>query len=453
MKMNKNDIKRVIGRLEPDHEMEYRLSEKLRKDLHRRVLFTLAKSAAIAAGLIAIIGAGVFANSHINGLTKAKIGIKSQPGNSSVALLPDNKSTDKSDTTSHDSSADNSSSMLPNTKPNDKSDTNSQDNSVNNSSALLPDNKPTDRPDITSQGGSVNNSSLPLSENKIDEKSGSGTNSAADRLTPPKSETNLEPQSIPQNSVGSLRALLTVGINDQNEGIHVPKIQLSEGSKITAKMLGLIVYQGRIYTQSASPIDSKSAEKLVEEKLGTTKGTITDWSNQDDYAVELASTVGIQDVYAVKGYDKSFRIMTYGKINGEVYANFFDCLNDVTVKTGNDIFGKFKIENNIESISFEDFDSWNNGQGNYKSLTKLDGFDRFLAALESSIPYDQAGLSNLFDDQSASNQKFVYIKLYDGSKVQLRLFKGGYVYYNGVNIFFKVDGPAFNSFWNELNAY
>jgi hypothetical protein len=40
--------------------------------------------------------------------------------------------------------------------------------------------------------------------------------------------------------------------------------------------------------------------------------------------------------------------------------------------------------------------------------------------------------------------------LNDGSKVQLRLFKEGYVYYNGVDLFFKVDSNAFMNLWNEL---
>ncbi|MCM1566632.1 MAG: hypothetical protein FNP40_15220 [Dehalobacter sp. 4CP] len=238
---------------------------------------------------------------------------------------------------------------------------------------------------------------------------------------------------------------------DQNKvGIYIPQVQISENTEVKAKMIGLIVYQGRIYTQSALQIDANNAEKLIGEKLGMTKANITEWSKQDDYAVELASTVGVQAVYTVKGYDKSYRIMTCEKINGETYAFFYECLNGLTVKTGNDIFEKFKMENNIESVKYENFGSWNNGKNEVQSLTNPDGVNHFLAALENAVPNTRESLPDLFEDQGETSQKFIYVTLNDGSKVQLRLFKEGYVYYNGVDLFFKVDSNAFMSFWNEL---
>lgn len=236
----------------------------------------------------------------------------------------------------------------------------------------------------------------------------------------------------------------------QSNGVYIPKVELNENSKVKAKMMGLIVYQGKVYLQSALQLDPKIAESLIDEKIGKTKGNITEWSKQDDYAVELASTIGIQDVYTVKGYDKSFRIMSCEKIGGVVYAQFYECLNDITVKTGADIFGKLKMEGNIESAKYELFDSWNNGNQDYKPLAKLNGLDGFLAELNKSIPYEQDSLPGLWEDQSADCQKFVYITLKDGTEVQLRIFKDGYVYYNNINIFFKIDSSVFTSFWNEL---
>lgn len=403
--MNKQDIKRVIERLEPDDGMEYRLAEKLRKDFQRKIPFK--PLAAIAAGLLIIIGMGVLTNYQIDNYTNAKSSIKNSNGdlNSLLALLPDSKVTQNPAAKSQDDSADNSSAPLPESK------------AAGNSEVISPE---------------------------------SGAESSKDTL--PKNNTNSEPQKMAQNNlVESPKALLGESLKAQNnEGIYIPRIQLPGNTQTTAKMKGLIVYQGRIYVQDTLQIDSKSAEKLIGEKLGTTKGTITEGSSREDYAVDLASTVGTQDVYTAKGYDKNFRIMAYEKIDGETYAYIYDCLNDITVNTGQDIFGKFKIENNVASVNYEDFDSWNNGMGNYKLLSKLDGFNNFLAALEDSIPYDQEGLFNLFADRSSTDQKFIAIKLNDGSEVQLRLFKGGYVYFNDVNIFFKVDSPAFNGFWNQL---
>lgn len=242
------------------------------------------------------------------------------------------------------------------------------------------------------------------------------------------------------------------GTMGQNPGVYIPKVAIEENAGIKAKMMPLIVYQGRIYLDSGAQIDPVTAEKLVGEKLGTTKGSLTEWSKQDDYAVEFASTVGVQDVFTVKGYDESFRIMTLNRSNGEVFAQIFECLNDITVRTGKDVLKKFKLENNLSTVGYEDFDSWNNGKGNVQKLSDLEGIEHFLKALDRSVPHKQESLSQFFDDQSPDSQKFVYLTLKDGSRLQLRLFKDGYVYLNNnIEIIFQVDTTAFNTFWNELN--
>ncbi len=234
----------------------------------------------------------------------------------------------------------------------------------------------------------------------------------------------------------------------KSAGVYIPKPELSGNTKMTADMVGLIVYQGRIYLQSTQQLSPEIAEGMRDQKIGKTKGNITEWSKQEDYSKELASTVGIQDVYTVKGYDKSFRIMTCETIDGMVNAQFYECVNGITVKTGADIFAKLKMKGNEKSARYELFESWNNSRQEYKPLVQLGGLKDFLTALDASIPYGRDSMSDLWGDQSADCQKFVYILLKDGTEVQLRIFKGGYVYYN--NIFFKMDNTAFTSFWNEL---
>lgn len=236
----------------------------------------------------------------------------------------------------------------------------------------------------------------------------------------------------------------------QNSGIHIPKVALQENTQTTAKMMGLIVYEGRVYLQSALQLEPDVVEGLLGDKIGKTKSNITEWSEQDDYSVELASTVGIQDVYTVKGYDKSFRIMTYEKIDDKAYAQFYECLNDITVITGADIFGKLKIEGNIENAEYELYDSWNNGLNELKQVPDMKGLDEFIAALNKSVPYEQDSLDSLWEDQSADCQKFINITMKDGTNVQLRVFKEGYVYYNNVNLLFKIDNTVFTNFWDVL---
>ena len=233
-------------------------------------------------------------------------------------------------------------------------------------------------------------------------------------------------------------------------GIYVSKIELPKikNTNTATNMIGLIVYQGRVYTQSDTKIAPESADNLLGDKLGTTKANIDEWSKQSDYAVEFASTIGKQDVYSVNGYDKSFRIMTYEKIDGTTYSQFYECINGITVKTGADVFDKLKVENNIKTAKYENFKSWNNMNKQYTELTELRVLNNLVNELKNTDPYTQESLSYLFDYKRETNEKFVYITLNDNSEVQLRLFKDEYIYY--CHIFFKMENRAFNNLWNEL---
>ncbi|AFM43337.1 hypothetical protein Desaci_4495 [Desulfosporosinus acidiphilus SJ4] len=432
--MNRFDIKRVIEKLEPDNELEYKLAAKLNRRQSKSMPFK--PRAVIAAGLVMAIGAGAIVNYQL--ATKAKL-TATNPNtlnSSSVALLPADKG-------------------------NDNPVQNTQKSNSGNVTAAPPENKETPKQESKSQNVQADNTATQPSVNSSNEnhdgnseaiKQNNETNTSQQQV--PANEPDLVPKTLLRhdNNIGSNAQFgQDPNVNNQNQEIVVPKVQLPTGTINTAKMMGLIVYQGRIYLQNSLPLDLNSAEKLVGEKLGTTTGNITEWNQQKDNAVDLSSTVGVQDVYTVKGYDKSFRIMTYGQINGQIYAQLFECLNGITVKTGTDVFSKFKLENNIDSVNYEDFDSWNSGRNNYKPLTTLAGFNTFLAALENSLPQAQDSLANLFDNQNSTDEQIIDVKLQDGTEVELRLFKEGYVYLNGVNIFFKVDSLAFNSFWNELS--
>lgn len=241
----------------------------------------------------------------------------------------------------------------------------------------------------------------------------------------------------------------TPQITNSKGGIYVPKIQLPKNISAAADMLGFIVYQGKIYEQVRRKISPESAKNLLGEKLGTTKGNIDEWSKQSEYAVEFASSIRKQDVYSVRGYDKSFRIMTYGNIDGNSLSQFYECFNGITVNTGEDIFNKLKIQNNIRTVKYESFNSWNNNNGQYSNITNLDVINNFASELKNAIPYTQESRSSLFDE-GETNQKLVYITLNDGSEIQLRLFKDGYIYYDNCHIFFKMENQVFELLWNQL---
>jgi hypothetical protein len=252
------------------------------------------------------------------------------------------------------------------------------------------------------------------------------------------------------NRIGNEEANTPPNIISSSDGIYIPKIELPKETNAKIDMIGLIVYQGRIYTQTGTRINNDDAVKLLGEKLGRAKGNLNEWSKQTDYAVEFASSTGEWDVYSVKGYDKSFRIMTYANINGDIYPGFYECINGITVKKGEDIFRKLKIDNNIKSGKYEKFESWNYGKQEYTELKNLQTLNSFVTELNNTTPYAQQSLSYLFNEEGNSNRKFVNITLNDGCQVTLSLFKDGYIYYDYSHVIFKMEHEVFDKLWAEL---
>jgi hypothetical protein len=236
-------------------------------------------------------------------------------------------------------------------------------------------------------------------------------------------------------------------------GLQIPAIKLPKNTNNSKMdMIGLIVFNGKIYTQSATEITGERAKDLVGEKLGTTKANIDEWSTQDKYAVEFASTVGETDVYTVQGYDKNFRIMTYTEINGEVYSEFYESLNGITVYDGQDIFGKLKILDNIEKVQYRNFNDWNNSVDNYHPIEDRDLVNTFVEELNHAVPYIGESIEDkLGDFRNEEKYKELTLQLKDGTKVKLVVIKGGYIHYGFLNLYFKMKDETFLKMWDLLN--
>jgi hypothetical protein len=233
--------------------------------------------------------------------------------------------------------------------------------------------------------------------------------------------------------------------------VVIPKIELPENAGVAARMMPLIVYKGRIYLQSDAQIAPESIKTIIGEKIGRTKSGITEWSKQEDYATEFASTVGEMDVYTIKGYDSSFRIMTYEKYDNLEIAGVFECLNGIELKNGMDLFSKLDLNENLQSIAWESYDSWNNGKQEIKNIQKDEIFSAFLTALYNAEPLAEEKLGAAAIDNAEQNQKFLMLQLKDSTVVRLRLLKDGYVMYNNLQVYFKVGAAEFNTLWNSLN--
>ena len=231
--------------------------------------------------------------------------------------------------------------------------------------------------------------------------------------------------------------------------VVIPKLELPESnSGAIADMIALVVYQGNVYTQSATRIDAADAALLRGDSLGRTKGGIDEWSSKNAYT-ELSSNIGETDIYAVKGYDSDFLIMSYSEVDGQVFADLYEHTNGITVNSGSDLIGKLNLEGRIASAQWESFDSWNNGLSQLAPLNGGEALDGFLTALQAAKPLAAEPLmeQGIYDSE---DRKILYLELEDKTQVQLVLFGQGLVRYGNAPVFFEVESGAFQALWGSM---
>lgn len=252
--------------------------------------------------------------------------------------------------------------------------------------------------------------------------------------------------SAPNQTGNHQKALVT-----EEGGIKIPPIQLPERNG-NADMLGLIVYNGKIYAQTSTEIEAEYAKTILGEKLGTTKGTIDEWSKQEAYEKEFASSIGIEDVYSVKGYDRDFRIMAYGERYGKPYAEIFENLNGITVKSGTDVFGKLKMVGNLSSAKFRTYSDWDYSRNYYHPIRDMNLVKAFVNELNKTKPYLRGENSDpISNSRNDENFRELTIQLKDGTNVKLLLLKDGYIYYGYMGVYFKMDDRIFSKLWDQMD--
>lgn len=239
-------------------------------------------------------------------------------------------------------------------------------------------------------------------------------------------------------------------------GITIPKIKIgNSNSGKNADMIALFVYNGRVYTQSNTTllnidgiVDKETINSLKGDYLGKTKSGINEFSEDEAYKENFISNIGESEIYTVKGYDSNYRLMVYTEYSDGYDCQIYDSFGGLTVMTGADYFNKLQIKDNVTSITWENYDSWNNGLSNI-SEAKVDKiFNNFMNALYDSIPIGEK--TDMFTENTEiDSQKFVKVTTKDNLTTTLRLFKDGFVYANGVG-FFEVDKVTFDAFYQSL---
>ena len=316
-------------------------------------------------------------------------------------------------------------------------------------------NKPVANSNVTPNNSVENNNITPnksVADNNVNPNSLVGNSNVApskssgdNNITPNKSEgdNNVTPNKPVENSnISSYRSLMN------NNGIIIPAIILNVKDGVSAKMFALVVYKSKIYTESSTQLDSTNIKNLLGEKIGRTINSIDEWNVKAKSSEELPSNIGEQDIYTVKGYNEDFRIMSYFKIKDQEYAQFFDCLNGITVKSGKDIFGKLNLVDNIESAKFVTFDNWNNGIDGYVKFEDINLLNEVSRDLISAVPYNYKTVEKDIDSSKNNNEfREFTLKLKDGLELKLTAFKKGYVSYGYSNVYFKVESSVIDKLW------
>lgn len=223
----------------------------------------------------------------------------------------------------------------------------------------------------------------------------------------------------------------------QGVGVTIPKLKVEGTENVFAEvdMIAFFIYQGRSYVQYEWIDDGES---LVGEYLGTATGTIDEWTKEDDY-VELSGSIG-GDFYSVNGYDTAFMLCMKME-NGNISTYIND--NGITLTKGSELFDKrLQLAGNYETVLYQTRENWyyDLGEKNEIKDEQLAVTERFIQALNDAIFVEGTELSVEEDEIY-----HMFFEMKNGMTVHLRLYKGGYVRFQGVwGAAAKMDENIFN---------
>lgn len=233
----------------------------------------------------------------------------------------------------------------------------------------------------------------------------------------------------------------------EKAAVKIPAIELTEESAYELS-IPLFNYNGQIYTLSETDIEASAGQALLGEKLGATKDSLDEWSEEHEYDEEFTSSIGEQEVFTVKGYDPDFRLMTYTPADG---ARFYEHLNGITVASGKEVFSKLRMEGNTIGAEYQTFTEWDSSAEQYREIRDQKAVDRFVGNLNETKPFKQSTSIRPLNEKTMTDEGFreVVVHLKDGSKIQLLVLKHGFVFYNG--LYFNMEEKQLQDFWNQLD--
>lgn len=231
------------------------------------------------------------------------------------------------------------------------------------------------------------------------------------------------------------------GSNTNDEGISVlvPKkiLDFDMKNRLVEYITFLITYQNKTYAAIGLGTDKISYEeglKLRGEKLGVTKN----YKNPNDDPNAFDSNMLINyDVYSLKGYDPSFRIMTVGPLydGGNDEIVIFESLEGHRIKNGEYVSNLLDLKDQTISVKSRKLVD---GEPVFKDMDLKTEYPVLLDVFNSSY-----AMLNDFSKYKDVESRIVYIKLKEGTSVSLIIYKNGYIEYSFQNgVMFKVTDPT-----------
>ncbi|WP_144026027.1 hypothetical protein [Paenibacillus sp. FSL H8-0259] len=237
-------------------------------------------------------------------------------------------------------------------------------------------------------------------------------------------------------------------------GIISPVFNLPSQTEgiLNATMLGMIYYNGKVYTQTYTEIPPEQAINLRGKKLGTAKGNLNGWKQQGKKDTNLASTVDKADVYAVKGYNKNFRIMTYSEEHSYVQTAFYECTGGLPLSEGRDFFKPFKMAGNVVSAQYQSYSEWRTGIDQLHPVPDLELINTLVDQLyDARLSVHEGMDGQLGDYDNDERYRRITIHLKDGTEVTLIIIKGGYIDYGFARMYFQIDNEFATQLWDALS--
>ena len=207
-------------------------------------------------------------------------------------------------------------------------------------------------------------------------------------------------------------------------------------------MIGLVVWHGAVYTEAQMYLgdEAETVKQLAAQHLGRARGNIDEWSSQDDYSTELASTC-TGEIYTVSGYDPDFRLCAVDEMLTDdgttiTWVWFLERLNGIDLAAGADLFdARLCLPGRIESVRYQTHDDWNEGRNNFLALDDVQAAERLIeAACAGQFEYVHDEQPDFYSREG--KQLHLYLTLTDGTVTELRLFEGGWVGYQPLGWYF-----------------